>query len=124
MTILFRILVNGTELTVAGESSMSVLTATVSAFGRLGPESQGTANRKAGAPDIAFDVGGLTSRADKRANKRLAWGTPLALKPGDTVTIEVLDAEALVRPTSEIAATFQPNSGSAARKRWRSARNM
>jgi hypothetical protein len=124
MTILFRVLVNGSEFTIAGESSMSVLTATIAAVGRLGPESHGTVNHKSVHPDIDFRVGGLTSRADRKTNKHFSWGTPLALKPGDTVTIEVLDAEASVKPTTELAATFDTRRGSASRTRWRSARNL
>jgi hypothetical protein len=124
MTILFRVLVNGSEFTVAGESSMSSLTAILSAVGHLGPESQGTSRRRSPDPDIGLHVGGLTSRANKLANKQLIWANELALKPGDTVTIEVLDAEPSVEPTLEIAANLETKSQSSAKKRWRAARNL
>jgi hypothetical protein len=121
MTIVLRVVVNGEPYVLAGEESMSVLSAHVTAVGRLGPKAEGP---RRGGPDIHVSVGGLTDRGDRRKDEHLRWGKRLSLKPGDTVSIEVLESEDLHAPTSRSPADTSSTHGFGARKRWRSAKNL
>jgi hypothetical protein len=96
-SILLRVCVNGEEFVVAGEASMCVLSAHVSAVGKLGPESAGT--RRSSGPEID-------------------------LKPGDTVVIEVLEGEPSQPATSRSAADTSTSHGLNARRRWLNARSL
>jgi hypothetical protein len=76
---------NGDKITVAGAKELSVLTAAVAAV-RL----------KAGAPEIHLQVGGITS------GQHLAWITKQGLKPGDRVTLRVLEVEEADPPVQSL----------------------
>jgi hypothetical protein len=124
MSIILRVLVNGEEFVVAGEASLSVLGAHVSATGKLGPDSQGTWHPRRPGPNIDLSVGGLTSRGDRRKDEHLRWGPRLPLEPGDTVTIEVLDSGDFQPPTNRHAADTSSSHGLTARLRWLNARSL
>ena len=124
MTVIFKVLVNGEPFVVAGEASMSVLSAHVTAVGRLGPESEGTKYRATGEPDIDLSVGGLTSRRNRQRDEHLRWGDRLSLKLGDQVTITVSEGEDLQSPTSRHPAGKTTGSGVSARRRWIEARSL
>ena len=124
MSILLRVLVNGEEFVVAGEASLSVLSAHVSAVGKLGPESHGTRRASDPAPSIDLSVGGLTSRGDRRKDEHLRWGKRLPLEPGDIVVIEILEGEPSQPATSRSAADTSSSHGLTARRRWLNARSL
>jgi hypothetical protein len=124
MTIVLRVAVNGEEFTVAGEASMSVLSAQVTAVGRLGPKSEGVRNPRKPDPNIDLSVGGMTSRGDRRKDEHLRWGRRLPLEPGDTVTIEVLESEDYEVPSSRYPADTSESHGISARRRWTDARSL
>jgi hypothetical protein len=124
MTIVLKVVVNGEQFTLAGEASMGVLSAHVTALGRLGPESQSNRRSPSDDPDIDLSVGGLTGRGDRRKDEHLRWGTRLSLKPGDKVEITVLDSDTFDLPTSRYPAKSNASYGAAARKRWFEARSL
>jgi hypothetical protein len=124
MTIALRVVVNGEEFVIAGEASMSVLSAHVTAVGRLGPESQGARHPRRPEPDIDLSVGGLTSRGDRRKDEHLRWGKRLPLEPGDTIVIEVLETENFQSPTSRHSADTSSSHGTTARQRWANAKSL
>ena len=90
--ITFQLELNGQSLGSAGAEDLSVLTAIVSAVGKLGRSSAGAYEREHHY-DIVLRVGGLTSRAEGTPNEHLDW-IERTLKPGDVVTIRLVEAEA------------------------------
>ncbi len=95
--ITFQVELNGRALGTAGAEDLSVLTAIVSAVGKLGRNSAGAYEREHHY-DIELRVGGLTSRAEGTPNEHLDW-IERALKPGDVVTVRLVEAEAADVPT-------------------------
>ena len=124
MTIVLEVHVNGERFVLAGEDSMSVLSAHVTAVGKLGPESHGARRKTTGDADIDMRVGGLTSRGGHRKDEHLQWGPRLALKPGDEVTIKVLESETFDIASDRSPADGNFHSSSAARARWMEARSL
>ena len=104
--IVFEIELNGESLGTAGANDLSVLTAIVSAVGKLGPNSIG-AHQRAHHYDIELAVGGLTSRAEGSPDEHLDW-IKRALKTGDVVTVRLVEAEAADAP---IGTTPKPVDG-------------
>ena len=95
--IAFEIKLNRQSLGTAGADDLSVLTAIVSAVGKLGPTSQGARQRETDY-HIELRVGGLTSRSENLSDEHLDW-IEQTLKPGDVVTVTVLDAASVDVPT-------------------------
>jgi hypothetical protein len=124
MTIVLRVVVNGEEFVVAGEDSMGVLSAHVSAVGKLGPKSESTGGRGGADSHIDLSIGGMTSRGDRRKDEHLRWGPRLPLEPGDTVTIEVLDSADFQSPTSRYKTDTSSSHGFTARRRWEEAKSL
>ena len=89
--IAFEVELNGESLGTAGADDLSVLTAIVKAVGKLGPNSSGARQREHHY-DLELTVGGLTSRAGAACDEHFDW-VERKLKPGDVITIRVVDAE-------------------------------
>jgi hypothetical protein len=89
--IAFEVELNGKPLGVAGSSDLSVLSATVTAVGKLGDESRGSKDR---ADDVHLDVavGGLTGRADATEDEYVDW-VKEDIKVGDTFTLRVVETD-------------------------------
>ena len=124
MTLVLEVHVNGERFVLAGENSMSVLSAHVTAIGKLGPESDGVKRRTTGEVDIDMRVGGLTSRGGRKKDEHLQWGPRLSLKPGDMVTIKVLESETFDLPSDRSPADGGSRHSAAARARWMEARSL
>jgi len=94
----FRVRVNRKKLATAGLRGAHVLSAIVTSVVR------GEATRRSWAADIPFQrkeltlsLGGMITRRDG-AREHVDWAY-LKLKPGDTVTLEVVNAERADEPT-------------------------
>jgi len=100
MTMLaIEVEVNGKRLAIAGAKDLSVLSAGISATGLLGPQTfefRKTPNR---APNIHLRAGGLTSRKSA-PDEHLNWIDHLELKPGDTVTLRLVEVQEADAPTN------------------------
>jgi len=96
LMITFELALNGESLGIAGSNDLSVLTAIVSAVGKLGPDSGG-AHQREHRHDIEFTVGGLTSRTDGTPDEHLDW-IKRTLKTGDVVTVRVVEANTADAP--------------------------
>ena len=82
----FRI--NDEEVIIAGANDLGVLTASVTAVGKLG--SATLVQTKAEKPNhYTCHLGGLTARSSD--NEHLNWLQHRELKVGDRVTIEILE---------------------------------
>ena len=124
MTIILRVLVNGEEFVLAGEESMGVLSAHVTAVGKLGPSAVTSGGRRGADCSIDLSVGGMTSRGDRRKDEHLRWGPRLPIEPGDTVVIEVLDSGEFQSPSSRYKADTSSSHGLTARRRWEEAKSL
>jgi hypothetical protein len=96
--LVFEIELNGESLGSAGTDDLSVLTAIITAVGKLGPHSEGAAGYQTNY-HADLSVGGLTARANEAEDEHLDW-LKQSLLTGDVVTIKILDSPAADLPTS------------------------
>jgi hypothetical protein len=87
----FKVQINGQEPLVGGAEDLSVLTAIVTATGKLGSAS--FPQRDDGTKDIDFRLGGLTARGEGKKDEHLTWLEATALKPGDRISIEIVETD-------------------------------
>ena len=87
----FRVQLNDQEPVTGGAADLGVLSATITAVGRLGPNT----HRERGDEEISVDVrlGGLTSRAPGVADEHLFWFDAHELRPGTRIVVEVIETE-------------------------------
>lgn len=85
----FKVSVNGEPPVVGGADDLGVLTAILTGSGRLGPSSVPRKNAK--SQDFSFHLGGLTARATGQPDEHLEWLQIEEMKPGDIVTIEIVE---------------------------------
>ena len=98
--IAFKVELNGQSLGTAGADDLSVLSAIVTAVGKLGLNSTG-AHQREHHYDMELTVGGLTSRPEGIPDEHLEW-IERTLKPGDVVTVKVLEASVADAPTGSM----------------------
>jgi len=88
--IVLRVQVNDEPPVVAGAEDLGVLSAIVTAGGKLGREAR---SARPGEPfDIHLSLGGLTARAATEADEHVRWVSRFDLGVGDKVVVEVLEA--------------------------------
>jgi hypothetical protein len=87
-----KVRINNGPAIVAGADDLGVLSAIISCVGKLG--SSAVPNRADETRDFTIRVGGLTSRPEPIANEHLLWLPNAELKPGDVVTVELIETEA------------------------------
>ena len=97
--IAYEVRINGRKICVAGAGDLSVLTAGVTAVGKLGPRTKPPRPDDV-TNDIHLRVGGLTGRADASRDVHLDWTSFRELSVGDVVQIKVLDVAKADRPRS------------------------
>jgi hypothetical protein len=90
--IAFEVKLNEELLTIAGANDLSVLTAIITAVGKLGIASAGAAQRESNY-ELELTVGGLTSRSGGAPNEHLDW-SKRTLKRGDVVTVKLVEVDA------------------------------
>jgi hypothetical protein len=96
--IVFEIELNGELLGRAGTNDLCVLTAIITAVGKLGPDSQGSAKHET-TYHADLSVGGLSARAKAAEDEHLDW-LKQRLAPGDIVTIKIVESPSADSPTS------------------------
>lgn len=101
--IAYEVRINGKKICVAGAGDLSVLTAGVTAVGKLGPRTKPPRPDDV-TNDIHLRVGGLTGRADEARDVHLDWTSFRELSVGDVVQIKVVDVAKADRPKSRRAA--------------------
>lgn len=107
LVIAFKVELNGQALGTAGADDLSVLSAIITAVGKLGANSRGARHRE-DHYDVELTVGGLTSRAEGLPDEHLDW-IERTLKPGDVVTVKVLEASIADAPTGSMPKTVDGN---------------
>jgi hypothetical protein len=93
--IAIEVRLNGKYVCVAGADDLALLSAHVTAVGKLGKK---TFREK--TADIPFYVGGLTGRRDSKKDVHLKWKVAPLLKVGDVVQFKILNTEKVDRATS------------------------
>lgn len=96
--IVFEIELNGEALGRAGAEDLSVLTAIITAVGKLGPQSQGSVEHETNY-HTGLSVGGLTARSNPAEDEHLEW-LKRQLGPGDIVTVKIMESPSADSPTS------------------------
>jgi hypothetical protein len=125
VALVLEVRVNGARFTVAGEESLSVLSAQVTARGRLGGESHGVGpNSPAKALDVVLSVSGMTSRGERNRDEHLNWGPRLALRMGDEVRITVRDDDDYEGASRRTPVQGYPSSPLSARKQFLDAKAL
>ena len=96
--LVLEVTVNGKRTCVAGTEDLAVLTANVTACGRLG--SKTVPQREDETVDIFYSVGGLTGRRKPENDVHVRWKSVEPLAVGDVVQIRVLDSQTADRAKS------------------------
>jgi hypothetical protein len=122
--LVLEVLVNGERFTVAGEDSLSVLSAHVTACGKLGTESHGVRNSTHDPADISLSVSGLTNRGRRERDEHMNWGPRLALRVGDEVRITVLQGDNYESASRRTPVQDYPSSSLSARKQFVDAKSL
>jgi hypothetical protein len=104
--IAYEVRINGKMICVAGAGDLAVLTACITAVGKLGPRTKPLRPDDV-TNDIHLRVGGLTARADESRDVHLDWTGLRELSPGDVVQIKVLDMAKADHPRSRRPAKRQ-----------------
>jgi hypothetical protein len=86
-----RVQLNESTVVVGGAGDLSVLSAILTLSGKLGSAS--CPHRDDGTVDMTFRLGGLTSRGPGIEDEHLAWLEERDLKPGDKLTLEIVETD-------------------------------
>ena len=96
--IALEVTLNGKKVCIAGADDLGVLSATLSACGKLGLKT--VAARPEEACDLFYSVGGLTSRLDPKKDVHLNWKSIAPLKVGDTIQVRIIETDRVDRAKS------------------------
>ena len=97
--IALQVSLNGKHICVAGAEDLAVLTAHVTAVGRLGRKTV-PARADETTERIHYSVGGLTARPDSKKDVHLRWKSIAPLRVGDVIQVKILETEKVNRATS------------------------
>jgi hypothetical protein len=97
--VVFQVRLNGKRICTAGAEDLAVLTACVTANGKLGSKAAPARPGDTKA-EVFYHVGGLTARPDQEKDMHLNWQSVEPLKVGDVIQVKVLMAERADRPKS------------------------
>ena len=101
--IALEVRLNGRRVCIAGADDLGVLSAHVTASGKLGKKTV-PARPDETTGEIHYFVGGLTSRPDPDKDVHLRWKSVAPLKIGDIIEIRMLETEKVDRATSRTKA--------------------
>lgn len=101
--IAFEVRKNGKLLCIAGAEDLTVLSAIVSAVGRLGKKTV-PARPESTTGEVHLSVGGLTGRADQTKDVHMRWKSLEPMQVGDVVEIRVVETAKADRATSRTKA--------------------
>jgi hypothetical protein len=96
--IAFHVSLNGKRICTAGAEDLAVLSAIVSAVGRLGANTIRARPRE--KVDINYSVRGLTRRTNNESDEHLLWKPLGRLRVGDVLTVKVLKTKQVDRARS------------------------
>jgi len=97
--IAFEVSLNGKRVCVAGAEDLGVLSAHVTALGKLGKRTVPYRPDETSG-EIHYSIGGLTSRPKPLADVHLRWQSDRQLKVGDVVSVRVIETKKADRASS------------------------
>lgn len=101
--IAFEVRRNGKRVCIAGAEDLAVLSAHVTAMGKLGKKTV-PARPDDTAGEIHYSVGGLTAWTDPKKDVHLKWKSVERLEVGDVIEIRVLETKKADRAASRTKA--------------------
>jgi hypothetical protein len=101
--IALEVKLNGKRVCIAGADDLAVLTAHVTACGKLGKKTV-PARPDDTTGEIHYSVGGLTARPDPERDVHVRWRSVAPLKVGDIIEVRILETEKVDRATSRTKA--------------------
>lgn len=96
--IAFEVSLNGNRVCVAGAEDLAVLTAGVTAVGKLGEKTVRPGSAE--TADIFCNVGGMTGRPDSGKDVFVNWLSTSPLQMGDVIQIKVVETDKADRAKS------------------------
>ena len=114
--IALEVSLNGKRVCVGGAEDLSVLSAHVTAVGKLGKKTVPARPDETGA-EIHYSVGGLTARRKPTTDVHLRWKSVAALRIGDVVQVKILETDKVDRASSRQKAKPRPGEPSGSRPR-------
>lgn len=108
--IAFEVSLNGERMYLAGAEDLTVLSAQVTAIGKLGDK---TAQRFPDdtTSDIHYNVSGLTVRPNRSDNLFVEWAAMESLQVGDVLEVRIVETEEPDLPTSLTPRMKPPDRG-------------
>jgi hypothetical protein len=94
--IAFEVRKNGKRVCIAGAEDLAVLSASISAVGKLGKKTVPVRPDQT-TSEIHYSVGGLTARPDPDKDVHVRWKSITSLKVGDTIEVKILETEKVDR---------------------------
>ena len=110
--IAFEVRVNGKRICIAGANDLGVLSAHITASGKLGSKTV-LGRRKDAGREVFYSIGGLTARPYPKKDAHLNWKSISPLRIGDVVQLRVLEAKKADRAKSRKRAIRARNSSRA-----------
>ena len=89
--IALEVSLNGKRVCVAGADDLGVLSANVTACGKLG--SRTVPYRPDETAEIHYSIGGLTSRPDSKKDVHLRWKSVARLRVGDFIQVKIVETD-------------------------------
>lgn len=90
--------VNGLKIATAGLSDYHLVSADITWFQRRTDAATQGRNKRGGKPKLSFSVRGLVSSRDG-IYEHFSWASLRSLKVGDTVSLQVVEANRVDEPT-------------------------
>lgn len=123
--IALEVSVNGRKIALAGAEDLVVMSAIISAVGKLGSKSRGTTH-KPRAHQLFLDLGGLTGRTNDATDEHVRW-TPRdqqRLAIGDEVRVRIVRTKSADEPKTRRAAKPAKSKEEDARARFEWAKEV
>ena len=104
--IAFEVLLNGKRICIAGAEDLCVLTADMTATGKLGKKTVYEELLDDAVPEVQlhYSVSGLTRRRDPDRDVHLSWKSVRRLRVGDSLQVRVVEVRKADRPKSQVSA--------------------
>jgi hypothetical protein len=94
---------NGKRVCIAGAEDLAVLSAHISASGKLGKKTV-PARPDQTTGEIQYSVGGLTARPDPNKDVHVNWKSVAPLRVGDVIEVRILETDKCDRATTRTKA--------------------
>ncbi|HEV2292462.1 MAG TPA: hypothetical protein VGR35_01320 [Tepidisphaeraceae bacterium] len=101
--IAFEVRLNGKRICIAGAEDLAVLSAHVTASGKLGANTVPARSDDTDG-EVFYSVGGLTARPDPDKDVHVRWKSTSPLRVGDVIQVKVLKVKKADRAKSRTKA--------------------